>query len=337
MSYQSILKRAWDTIWDYKELWLFGILIALAVGTSQGSGFVQQMSQQRINRTLSFGDQALLEFFVRNFWIFVLIILSLGALGLMISLIFGLARYVGEAALVKMVDDYAETGHRLRLGQGFRRGWSLEAVWLLLLDLVLWLPFQIFFLVLVGVWLVGFIALTFLTVAGEGGGVFVIFLIFWFLGFIALIIFSSVLFRFWLDLLRGVVGRALVLEDRGFFGSLQRGFEVLSRSFWRAAGQVLLLWLINFLAGLGVAFVGLLLLLVALLLGMLPAWASYFLVLLVVGDVLAWLIAVAVFLPLIWLLVILPTLLARGIVAAFTSTTWTYTYRALRDAASRPV
>ena len=45
---KSILKRSWKILWNYKVLWIFGILLALTAGGNAGSsnsGWRNQMPQ----------------------------------------------------------------------------------------------------------------------------------------------------------------------------------------------------------------------------------------------------------------------------------------------------
>jgi hypothetical protein len=333
MDYVEILKRAWKTVWHYKALWIFGVLVALALGGSQGMNVTRQFTSSQFNYGVMDGDP-LAEFIAGNFmWL-----LPIGLFALLLVFIISVAlfvvRYVGTTALLKLVDNYAETGQRVRLGEGFRQGWSLEALWLFLLDLILWVPTFIFFMVFFAVWLLGFVALLAGGISGEGGAVFAILIAFWVLGFILVGIFVSYLVSVLVGLFRELIGRSIVLGDQDFFTGLKQGVTLAIQNFWQVLVQALLLLLVRFGAGVGVMIVGLLLMLVALMIGVLPALFGYLLFAALGGQGAALVVSILVFVPLIFTLVSLPSLLLQGVVVAFTSTTWTYTYRALRRSKS---
>lgn len=38
MNHQQILKRAWHILWNYRAIWVFGILLALTTASGGGGG-----------------------------------------------------------------------------------------------------------------------------------------------------------------------------------------------------------------------------------------------------------------------------------------------------------
>jgi len=58
------------------------------------------------------------------------------------------AHYVAETALIRMVDDYEETGEKHSVRQGFRLGWSRTALRFFLIDLLIGLPVAVVFILL---------------------------------------------------------------------------------------------------------------------------------------------------------------------------------------------
>ena len=161
----KILKRAWHILWNYKVLWIFGVLLGLTAGgsgsggnTGSGSGFrfngpgnynsstlpgpfwasVNDWFQQNLSPLITHPDQHLATFI----WIGVGLFLFFLILGSLAAIL----RYVSEAAVIRMVDDYEQNGTKLGFMQGWRLGWSRGAFRLWLIDLVISLPVIVFLL-----------------------------------------------------------------------------------------------------------------------------------------------------------------------------------------------
>src|SRR6266508_3558026 len=159
----KILKRAWYILWSYRALWVFGLVLALAAGssTSRGSGNNGVQYRQDQGENQQFTPHSMQEAF-REFnqelnklfkegipashisgealttflWVigaFVLVMLILG-------IVVAIARYVSETAVIRMVDEYESSGDKMTVRQGFRIGWSRTAWRLFLINLIVNLP-----------------------------------------------------------------------------------------------------------------------------------------------------------------------------------------------------
>src|SRR5512143_2478743 len=62
----KILKRAWYILWSYRALWIFGLILAIAAGSSSGNGSNnsrrEQISGQNPQLTPQSMQQAFREF-----------------------------------------------------------------------------------------------------------------------------------------------------------------------------------------------------------------------------------------------------------------------------------
>ncbi len=323
----KILKRAFDTTWNYKALWIFGILIALTAGGSGFSGSNPGMSSAgNGNGDIPFpnGGGHFFEFPPQAFAVLFIILLVVIVLVVLFSIVTTIARYVADNTLIQLVNEHEDTGTRHTVGEGFRLGWSRPAWRLFLVDLVVRIPIavvSILFLVLAAMplllWFARDAALGIVgTLAALG-----IFLP----GLFLLTIISVVV-----GLLRPFFHRACVLEGLGVFDSIRRGFEVVRRHL----GDVVIMWQI--LVGVGLAWmvvmipVMLLLMFVgALVAGIPDLLVGAFVHLLFSGGAAPWILGALVGLPIFMLVVGLPSLFLGGLFETFKSTTWTLTYREL--------
>ena len=149
MSHSKVFKQAWKMLWSYRALWIFGIILAL---TTSG-GWPSTPGGDSYNRTGDWTTGAPFDI-PRDEWegfdfdwpedtdfqelermfetweipqniVRILIWIGIGLFFLVV--IATVARYVSEASLLHMVNDYAETGKRYSVGKGFRLGWSRTA------------------------------------------------------------------------------------------------------------------------------------------------------------------------------------------------------------------
>ena len=327
MEHFKVLKRAFDTTWNYKALWVFGILVALTAG---GGGF---------NGSRNFGTQfrgngngnipfphggGHFDFPPQAFAVLFIILLAVIVLAVLFWIVATVARYVADNSLIQMVNEHEETGTKHTVGEGFRLGWSRPAWRLFLIDLVVGIPIAVVFISLfllaaapLVLWVTRSTALGVVgTIAAIGAFSFVI----------LLLVIVAVL----VGLLRHFFHRACVLEGLGVFDSLRRGFEVVRQHL----GDVAIMWLI--MVGVGLAWmvvlipVMLLLVLVGALMGGIPALAvGAFVHLLFSSEAAPWILGALAGLPIFMLVVGLPSLFLGGLFETFKSTTWTLTYREL--------
>lgn len=321
MQYFDILKRAWKITWGYKALWIFGILVALVSGGG-GSGSGGGNSGAQGNWSQHGGWERVPHIPTGLIiWMIVLLLILL----FLFFIASTLARYVGENALIKMVDDYEETERCYTLPEGFRLAWSPAAARLFLLDLIVRIPLAMLvlgYLLLIGApLLLWFADSTAAGIVGTlfSGGLFLAGLpLFFIIG--GLVTWLQHFFR-----------RVCVLADVGVFAALQGGATLVFQHFNEVFWMGLLMWGVNLLGGLGVLLVVLCLLLLAMVVGGLPALLVGGLATVFFKGAFAWVLGGLAFLPSFFALVIFPSLLLRGICETFKSTVWTLVYRELNQ------
>lgn len=231
MDFGTILKRAWEIIWNHKILWLFGIFAALgsnggggssnfgfsASGTGAGSDFgglppnMQRFffnlerSIERVRPEQIFAIAAVIIVFA-----FVL------AIGLF------LLRVLGRVALIKGAQQ-AELGHKLSFGQlvNDSKPYYLRAVGLAVL-------------LGITVAIIAFAGFAFIAVFGT---------ITFGIGLLCLIPLICLLIpiAFGYGVYVEMVNNALVIEDLGIGDALQRGWEILRANLGNLAMMAIIL------------------------------------------------------------------------------------------------
>ena len=275
---------------------------------------------------------------IPNYVVQWLIVLGVGLVCLaIIFVILGtIARYVSETALIKLVDEYEETGVRHGVREGFRIGWSRTAFRLFLIGLLIVFPLVVFFILLAGS-SVGVVLLSAVVLVGRAvvfgvigivAGIGMLFTTIMLI-IVASAVTSTLMHFFW---------RACALDDLGVVEAISEGFQLVMRHL----GDVVIMALIIF--GLKIAWsvgviaasiillpVILLVIVLAVILGGIPA--------LIVGlvsslffpsAILPVIFAILVGLPIFILTVGAPWLFLNGLKETYISTTWTLTYRELR-------
>jgi len=216
MDHLKVLKRAWETTWRYRALWVFGIILALttAGGGFGGGGDGDGRFQYKLNGEDFFqmGEVPPAEV------VSALIAIGVGLACVIVILIIAatIARYVAETALIRMVDDHEETGEQHSVRQGFRMGWSRTAI-KLLIGLPVVVVFILLFLLAAAPLLLW---ITKSTAAGVIGTVAAI-------GLFFLILFLAIVVGAVLSLLRRFFWRACALEELGVIESIRQGFSVV--------------------------------------------------------------------------------------------------------------
>jgi len=319
MEYTEILKRAWHLVRNYRALWVFGIILALATG---GGAEVGQYTfrGEDFSRGGQFGTGQIPPEIVSSI---VAIAVGLVCFGGVLLIVVAVARYVAETALIRMVDDHEETGQKHGVRQGFRIGWSRTALRLFLIDLLTTLPVALAFLLLFALAAAPLLLWTtestaarvFGTVATVGLGLLVLLL-----AIAAGVIFSA-LMRFF--------RRACVLERLGVTESIRRGYSIARQ----CPNDVAIMWLITLGLGIGwaVLMIPIVLILVAVgaVLGGLPALAVGALASATTEGVVPWILAAVVGLPIFILVLAVPLASLNGLWEAFNSSVWTMVYRQL--------
>jgi len=345
----KILKRAWHILWNYKALWIFGILLALTAGgfrasgnAGSGSGYkfngpsnynpnykpgpfwtsVNDWFQQNIVPLFTHPDQHIATFI----WIGVGLLLFI----LVVGIIAAILRYVSEAAVVRMVDDYEQTGTKTSFKQGWRLGWSRRAFRLWLIDLIISLP-AIVFLLLVG--LLG-LGIYFSVKNGVGSALAISIAA---IGCTFLFIFVFIVLMVFLGLLRPFFARVAVLENVGVGAAFQRGWQMVRRN-WKSAALLWLvmigLWIGSWLATIIVLIILIPVFIITgiagLVVAVIPGLAAFGVTSLFASGPLTWIIAALVALPFFLLVLLSPLVLIGGWVQVYTSSVWTLAYREMK-------
>jgi hypothetical protein len=366
MDYGKVLKRSWHMVTRYRALWIFGIVLGLVtfswemvllgdlddenqysqgivITPMDGETFydaLQRTLQEEIDgaeEEISIALRELDQLFTRElghrFLVDVVSVLAVLAAAFVVMLIVTkIARYVSEAALIRMVGDYEDTGERRGVWQGLRLGLSRTAWRLFLIDLTIDIPVILAFLLLFAL---AFTPLVFgirgstpaTVIVGSllTGGLFV--------AGIGLAFVSGTL----LSVLKRFFRQACALESLGVMASIRRGWAVVRRK----PAEVLVMWLIMLGVALGWAAVitlsflvlfPLLILFIVLggVAGALPAYLVFLLSSLVFEGALPILLAVVVGLPIFILVMLAPWWCLGGLMEVFKSSIWTLTYRELR-------
>ncbi|MEE8390903.1 MAG: hypothetical protein V3S14_08945, partial [Anaerolineae bacterium] len=160
MDHIKVLKRAWETTWRYRALWIFGIIIALTTASAGGGGSSAGGSGGGNDGNGRFqppGDFPWPPSEYSWSWpeipsniVNTLIVISVGAACVITLLVIvgTIARYVAETALIRMVDEHEETGEQRSVRKGFRMGWSRTTFRLFLISLLIGLPTKLVFILL---------------------------------------------------------------------------------------------------------------------------------------------------------------------------------------------
>src|ERR1041385_6987345 len=250
----KILQRALNILWNYRTLWLFGLILALAAGGSSGArgnssmryhndennrpvpqsmqqffhdpaGEIQKLLHEGIPGT-NISGKALTTFL----WVVGIFIVIMLIVGIAVTI----ARYVSETAVIRMVDEYETTSNKVTLRQGWRIGWSRTSWRLFLINLIVSLPAIAGLLVVILV-----TAASVFSIANNHTKFSPLSLLF-LVGSVILIIFLTAIVTILLRLLRHFFWRISVLEDVSVSESLRRGVALV-RENWKSVG---LMWLV---------------------------------------------------------------------------------------------
>jgi hypothetical protein len=352
----KILKRAWHILWSYRALWVFGLILALAgAGSSSGNGSNSssrrdansQGSQQQplpedMGEAFKQATQEIQKAFNEGLdevgiprgdlntliGIAVAFVIFCMVLGLIIAV----ARYVAETAVIRMVDEYENTGSKMTIKQGFRIGWSRTSWRLFLINLLVNLPlFLGMILLLAGVGIAIFQSMT------RGFQTPATFVILALVGLMFLVIFVVAIITIFLGLLRHFFWRACALENLGVRESLSRGFQ-MARENWKNVG---IMWLVMIGLGIVWAIVSIIAIIVTIpvvvvttvagaLVAVIPVLLAGGLTSIFLSGWLPWIVGVLFALPLFFTIAFSPWLLLGSWQTVFASTVWTLVYRELK-------
>ena len=322
MDHFKIIRRALETTWRYRALWLFGVLLALTSrsgGNGGGGGGGGNVTVPGPENNFPGIDVA-----GPPVWVILAIIGVIVAFVFLFVIVSVIVRYLSENALIKMVDEHEETGTKVGVGGGLRMAWSWSAGRFFLIDLVVFLPIIVLFILglLVGaspllLWITQRQAL------GIVGTIMAI-------GLILLVVLFFVAVFIIIGLLRHFFLRAAALEDLGVLQAIREGFGLVRRH----VVDVVLMGLIMFGMGIGFTIVTIPVIIALVILGAVaggaPALLLGGLASLVFEGAVPWIVGALVGIPLFFLVFGIPALFLGGLYETFRSTTWTLTYRELR-------
>jgi len=346
----KILKRAWHILWHYRTLWVFGLILAMAAGSSSGNSgnnsryeanhpsqatpqSMQQAfrdAQHEVSRLFENGIpeiNATGDALVKFMWVvgaFVLVMMIVGV-------IMTIARFVSENAVIRMVDEYETSGEKMTVRQGFRIGWSKTAWHLFLIDLIVNLPAIILTIILL---VIGF---SVLFAVGKGTVDFAAFGVVSTIVLAFISIFVVVILTIVLHLFRNFFWRVSVLENVGVRESFRRGYALVIEN-WKNVG---LMWIVMVGIGIVWAVASVILIVVtiplviitgviALIVASVPflLFAGIFNIFL--SGWLPWIAGGLFVAPLFFTIAFSPWLLISSWQAVYTSTVWTLTYREIK-------
>lgn len=370
----KILKRAWQVLWNYRVLWVFGLLLALTGAAGSGgsggggssnyrsdysgnyntgryenpfegfngfSGFDYSSDTPQWAREMGtwFQDKvaplfATPETALRTSIWMVVIIF--GAC-LLLGLLFALVRYPAETAVIRMVDEHETTGAKVKFKDGWKLGWNRRAFRIWLVDLVISLPALLFVALVVGMGIL---------LAVNSGGMDPRFWTGMTLGIGLLVLFGLVfaLFMIAVSLLREMVVRFIAIEDKTFGEAFSAGWTMYKKNF----GHLLITWLVMLLVGIGfgialaIAFFILIpayavLTIPGVVVAAIPGIIGYGITSLFAASSWApWAIGILVALPFLVTIVFLPIYFLNGWYVVFNSNVFTLAYRQFKFIASIP-
>lgn len=351
IDFGKILKRSWYILWNYRVLWIFGILLALTAGGGRGGNSNYQFSGNDGNNGNGEGfDMSQAPEFFQEFanWIerdvaplfenpseHVVTFIWIGVAIFLLILIFGaiaaFIRYPSEVAVMRMVDGYESTGEKVGFRAGWKLGWNRRAFRLWVIDLIISLP-AVF--VLGALMALGIVVL--INVSNAPGDTWVGAMIAT-IGCVFLLFFAVIILTVFLGLLRQFFARFAALEETSVGDSFRRGWAFFKQN-WKSAA---LMWLIMLAIGFGVGIVSIIaffllipayvvLLIPAALAAAIPGLIVYGITSLFFGAPLAIIVAAIFALPVFFTILFAPLFLFSGWYMIYSSSVWTLAYREMK-------
>jgi len=317
MDHMKVLKRAWHIVWNYRGLWVLGFILALVAAGGGGNG--TQFSSSRA--ASSPGGEAIPPEVVG---MLVAIGVVLVCVVFILAIVATVARYVMETALIRLVDDYEETGEKRGVRQGLRMGWSRTALRLFLIDLLIDVPVAVVFFLLfllaaapLLLWIIEDEAPRVMGTATTGCLFFLIML----LTIVVSVIVSVLKCFFW---------RVCALEELGVIESIRQGYAVVRQHLQDVAVMQLITTGLELGWSLVLIPIALLLVILGGVIAAVPALLVGGLASLVFEETVPWILAAMIGLPVFMLVLAVPMTFLGGLMKVFQSSTWTLTYRELR-------
>jgi hypothetical protein len=348
IDFGKILKRAWHILWNYRVLWIFGVLLAIFAGggtnpnarwsVNNGNNYngvwPNQSSNPNIQQLNQWFQDNVFPLFTRpdqHVWTWIWIGVAVFLFIVILSLVFALVRYPVETAVIRMVDGYEQTGEKVGFRAGWKLGWNRRAFRMWLIDLITSLPFILLALLIAGLTAAVVIS------AINGNRVAIATSVVALIGCLFLFIFVLILLGIALSLLRQFFIRTAALENTGVGASFRQGWELFKRN-WQS---VVVMWLIMIGIGIGIGIgmiivffllipVYVIMLIPAVLVAGIPGLLVFGIVNIFASWPVALLVAAVIGLPLLFTILFSPLLFVNGLVKVFESSVWTLTYREVK-------
>ncbi len=312
MDYGEILSRAWKIIWKHKVLWIFGILASCSGGGNNRFNLNQSNGGQPGNMPgqLPPGVEQWFRSVNESQWITIAVIAVV--LICLVSLISAFLVTMGKIGLIHGASQ-ADQDENVHLTLGGLFSDSLRYFWrVFLLNLIVTVITLVIVLVFAVIGFAIFGGMAGLNANGDsnslaaGMGVGIML-------FVLCLCCIFVPISIVVNVILEMAYLAIITEDLSIGAGLSRGWEVLKANL----GHVVLLWLI---LGLGIGFIGGLIISVPFLLVVAPAMLA------MVGEGAARnagigisLVCCAIYLPIM--------LVLRGILESYIRSAWTLAYR----------
>jgi hypothetical protein len=351
INFGKILKRAWHILWNYRVLWIFGILLAITAGGGGGgnggsgsSGYrfsgnngyqgvtpSTNPTVQELNQWFQQNIEPFFQYPAQHITTFIWIGVGLLFFILVVAALFALIRYPTETAVIRMVDEYEQTGSKVGFKQGWKMGWNRRAFRLWVIDLVVSLPVILLLAVLGGLGLLVYLSVR------NGSQMAIATSVIATVGCAFLFIFAFIVLMVLLGLLRQFFVRAAALENTKIGESFRRGWAMFKGN-WKSAA---LMWLIMLGIGIGFGIAGLIvffllipvyliLVLPAAIVAVIPGLAVFGITSIFASGPLAWILGILAALPFFLLVIFAPLTLVGGWYKIYESSVWTLTYREMK-------
>lgn len=363
------IKRAWNTVWNYKVLWIFAFLLALTGGSTinsgggggggtgynynsnsnpsdrfhwdgnwDGSQFKNEMSSW-MNEGGNWFENEVMPLFTPERIVGTIIwtIVILFAIGIIINLLLALVRYPTETSLMRMVDEYEADGSKKKFKQGWALGWNARAFRIWVIDLIIGAPG----LVIALGFAIGGAILALNAVKGDfsfAPGMIGLMIL---AGFLLLLLAIVMIF---VGLWRQFIVRAIAIDDASIGEGFKRGWAMMAHNFKNA----FLTWLVmvGLKIGFGIAFVLVALVLIPVMaimmipgavVGAIPGAIAFGITSIFASGPIVWIVSGFVALMFFFTVVVSPVTLVGSWFDLFSSSIWTQTYREMKAGNVPPV
>jgi hypothetical protein len=357
---KKILTRSWHILWAYRTLWIFGFILALAMGGSRVGNNNRYSANDRQNnppasiqtpdnweglhgntfaekvndafRQVGAEIQKLQEQYPVEFRMGIAAAITLFIVIFIVSIIVAILRYVAETASIRMVDEYEQTGVKVGFRQGWKYGWSREAWRLFLVNFVVHLPGLALFVIL------GLIAWWIFSAFMGGVQSAIVSSLITGIGLAFLFIFITVVVMVVLYVLRDFAWRMIVFEGAGAMESLRMAAALVKRQWknvglmWLVMIGIKIIWAIAFfILVFPLLIVSVLTAVGGVLVAVVPSLLTAGVAsLLSAPDYWPWIFAAIIGFPLFAVVAFSPILLVSGWGLIYQSSVWTLTYRELK-------